>query len=234
MSFETAIGFLSKDILLNIDMLQAISQGEAHLLYADSEGVALYHKSAQAIMLSASNTQAAEAIVAGLGEVSPQYVAHQAFFLAPLKVKTTYQETMACLQAAYLGFKPLPEPSCPATIRPLDDRYLDFVMDNYEHAEDRQYIASRFEEHTMQGAFIKGEPVGFIGLHAEQSIGLLHVLPAYRRMGIGRALEIHMANHLIALGIIPFAQIMIGNEASLKLQKEIGFAVSDNPVWWLW
>ncbi|MFQ9917932.1 MAG: GNAT family N-acetyltransferase [Flavonifractor plautii] len=40
----------------------------------------------------------------------------------------------------------------------------------------------------MLGAFVDGTLAGFAGFHGEGSIGLLEVLPAYRRRGLGEAL----------------------------------------------
>lgn len=41
----------------------------------------------------------------------------------------------------------------------------------------------------MTGAFLDGVLAGFIGIHEEGSIGMLEVLPAYRRRSLGYALE---------------------------------------------
>ena len=38
----------------------------------------------------------------------------------------------------------------------------------------------------MLGAFVDGTLAGFAGFHGEGSIGLLEVLPAYRRRGLGK------------------------------------------------
>jgi len=140
---------------------------------------------------------------------------------------------MECRQAAYFGLATLSEPDGPWTIRQLDENHLDFVAEHYSHIEDRDYLLGRLRSGVLLGAFLDGQLAGFIGMHAEGSIGILEVLPAYRRRGIAEALEIRMANRLLGRGHVPYTQIAAGNQASLALQEKLGFAVSEKPLWWL-
>jgi tRNA (guanine37-N1)-methyltransferase len=74
---------------------------------------------------------------------------------------------------------------------------------------------------------------GIIGTHAEGSIGLLEVEPAFRSMGMGRALEAYMINKMLAEGRIPYGHVVVGNDASDTLQKRLDLEVSDGTVSWL-
>ena len=82
--------------------------------------------------------------------------------------------------------------------------------------------------------FLDGEPVGFVGEHLEGSMGLLYVLPEFRRRGFGEALEKFCIAKTIEKGFVPFGQVEKDNAASLNLQKKLGFTVSENLIFWMW
>ena len=85
----------------------------------------------------------------------------------------------------------------------------------------------------MFGVFVRGEIAGFVGTHEEQTMGLLEILPEYRRLGLAYALEAHLINHLLSIGQTPFCQVAIHNEPSLRLQRKLGLTISDTVVYWL-
>ena len=98
---------------------------------------------------------------------------------------------------------------------------------------DRDYISARLAAGAVTGAFLEGVLAGFIGTHEEGSIGMLEVLPAYRRRGLGYALEAEAIRRAMAQGAIPYCQVIEGNAASMKLQKKLGMEFSDEFVYWL-
>lgn len=106
-----------------------------------------------------------------------------------------------------------------------------FVHTHYKTVDDEQYIAERIEA-GMLGAYVNGQLAGFIGTHDEMTMGLLYVLPAYRRMQLGYWLEASLINHLVEQGRIPFAQVDVTNAASLGLQNKLGMIRSSQPVQW--
>ena len=75
--------------------------------------------------------------------------------------------------------------------------------------------------------------VGFVGTHAEGSIGLQKVFDKFRRKGYGEALISFMVNHQLAKNVAPFAQISVHNEASLSLVYKLGFELSVDKIYWL-
>ena len=108
---------------------------------------------------------------------------------------------------------------------------LSFVCENYD--DDEEYMKSRIE-YGMLGAFDeKGNCAGFVGFHGEGSMGLLTVLPEYRRRGIGIAIEAKNLNRRLSEGRIPFGHVVVGNEKSMGLQRKIGMEFSDNIVTWV-
>ena len=85
----------------------------------------------------------------------------------------------------------------------------------------------------MLGAFIDKKLVGFIGTHEEGSIGILEVLPQYRKRGIGEMLQKYATNLALSQDRIPYGQVKVNNENSIKLQKKLGFEISNDTVSWL-
>ena len=85
----------------------------------------------------------------------------------------------------------------------------------------------------LLGAFVEGEPAGFVEFHPEGSIGLLEVLPQYRRRGLGRLLELAAIRLALDRGQYAFGQVEVGNTASLALQKDLGLSASERTLFWL-
>ena len=85
----------------------------------------------------------------------------------------------------------------------------------------------------MYGAFVEETLAGFIGMHAECSMGMLEVFEPFRRQGIGEALERHLINRILDEGRVPFCQIFTDNEASVKLQQKLGLRIGRQTVYWV-
>lgn len=115
----------------------------------------------------------------------------------------------------------------------LDESHTDLVFEHYHMAPGRDYVAERLAAGAMTGAFLDGVLAGFIGIHEEGSIGMLEVLPAYRRRGLGYALEAGAIRRALKEGAIPYCQVIEGNTASMELQKKLGLEFSDGFVYWL-
>ena len=98
---------------------------------------------------------------------------------------------------------------------------------------DEDYIKGRLRSGTMYGMFIDGKPAGFIGMHAEGSLGLLEILPEYRRCGLAFALESYAINRMLEKGWTPYGQILLGNAASTSLQQKLGLSISKQTCYWL-
>ncbi len=139
-------------------------------------------------------------------------------------------EEVRCWQAVYPSQKRLP---VEADIRPLGAEYLEAVSAQYSLFHNPDYIRDRLERGLMSGAFADGKLAGFIGEHGEGSMGMLEVFPAYRRRGLGLALESFEINRFLSEGRVPFDQVIVGNEKSLGLQRKLGMLISADTLSWL-
>lgn len=225
-----AIKYLSQNRLLHIDMLEGLRRGSAFIVDASENGVLLCDTRG-AYLLSAQTEKES----ARLLELIPSFgilSVHQRFSLEKIEKKFNLKDANPCAQAAYLEKEP-PQLDENITIRILDDKYTNFVHQNYHEMEDYNYIAARIAAGDLIGAFDDDILMGFIGRHADGSMGLLEILPQFRRRGLGMALERAEIAREIAQGDIPFCQVYANNEASLRLQQKLGMTFANETMYLL-
>lgn len=229
-----ALGLLARSPLLHMDMIESVQRGHAQILDVTSRSVLQRDLPSGALMLSASDADAARAAVREAPR-PPLFVAHQPYCLDAIGGEFGLPRRVVCRQAVYCFHARLPQPAG-IDIRPLDAAALPFVAAHYSGAAaagGTDYLRSRLAAGALFGAFLAGEPAGFIGSHAEGSIGMLEVLPAFRRRGVATALESFLVNRMLGQGYTPFAQIVEGNAPSLRLHRRLGFSLADEPLYWL-
>ena len=144
--------------------------------------------------------------------------------------KLRFAHTFAFDAYAYYG--EIPPENAQLDVRVLGEDHVDFLYENYGHAS-REYVAARTKAGVMLGAYVGGEIAAFIGEHAEGSMGLLHVMPAFRRMGLGFALEREAVRQTMLRGHRPFGQVYPENTASHALQRRLGMTKAEGRQYWL-
>ena len=225
---EKARGWFSRDALLHTDMSEALARGLGEIAAASEDGVLISADDAFCGMLSCRDLEAALELLAGRS--FPLLAIHQAELEGELCARLGLETWMRCRQAVYERTEP---PAFDGSgIRPLTGEHLDFLTANYRQ-EDSEYLAWLLERGALFGAFREGRPVGFIGNHAEGGMGLLEVLPAWRRRGIGRELESFLIARELRLGHRPYCQVFPENAPSLALQRKLGLTVTEDLVIWL-
>lgn len=152
------------------------------------------------------------------------------------KILGIEEELTPCYLAVRLSQEPF-DIKTEAVLKPLTYEHTDFVVQNYRMAKFYTNPEESIREaidRGMTGAFVDSELAGFIGTHSEGSLGMLEVMPQFRRQGLGKALEQHKINEYLADGKIPYCHILENNSASLALERELGFLISDtSSVCWL-
>ena len=248
--------------LHHMDMIELINRGRAilvgrqdhgekgtEILLMDGESHVFFHTwigNDRKADESAADWQSAETILRrmdGLCKYPVEVLSlHQREFV-PVAEELGYGLDMECLQAVYTRREKLPITGLYRTdggvlengisIRPLTMEYLDTACAVYHTVDDPEYMRGRIAKGAMYGAFIDGQLAGFMGVHDEGSIGLLEVLPEYRRRHVAMALETYVFNRFIEQGMIPYGQIVVGNEASGRLQEKMGVCFAKEHVFWL-
>lgn len=189
-------------------------------------------------------------------------VLHQEDFVKKAEQQLNLHAGSACRQAVYTRREKLPvsglyRPDGKAmanglVILPLTKEYANKVTEAYisygymagqEVSEEKRawvssYIEERIAAKEMFGAFFVSEAgtnmlAGYIGKHAEGSIGMLTVFPEFRRHKIAMALETYMINRELELGYTPYGQVREDNTASIAMQEKMNLYFSKSPIYWL-
>lgn len=228
---ERALACLERRPLFTISLLEPIRRGTATLLYAGEDGVLLFETRSKGYFLYAEEPSVGLRLLSQVPDGAELLLLHQAELIAPAREKLPLPTLFSCRQAVYEKKTPLPLGGL-LTFAPLTPAHLPFLLAAYDMLPPDE-IALLLEIGAIYGGYRAGELVGFVGTHLEGSIGLLEVLPPFRRSGFGEELERFMVNTLLAQGRIPFAQVLPDNAPSLALQEKLGFTLTQETVHWL-
>ena len=229
---ETALAFLNRNKLLYLDMLEPIRRGSAELLYPAADGVLLYDRLAEAHMLGADSRQALDRMLP-LMEGCDILTGHQLWYKEELATRFSLKTEQICRQAAWMEAAPPAPLPFGGELRLLDRSWAAWVYEHYSHAFGGVAYIEGAIDRGMLGAFVDGQPAGFAGFHIEGAIGMLEVLPAYRRLGIGEALLRGVVSLALSRGQYAYGQVFTDNAPSLALQRKAGMAVSEDILFWL-
>lgn len=216
-----------------LDLIEPLRRGEGQVVAIRPTGALVRMvKDAPIFSLSAADPETAEELVTLL-QAKPEIVfVHEAFSRDLVTQRLGGTASPAFHQAAYLKAEPLPLPDTGAVIRSLGEDALPFLLANYDHG-DEAYLRRLLSRQALFGAFEGKTLMGFVGLHPEGTMGLLEVLPLYRRRGLGRLLESWLINHELSLGHIPYCQVFEGNAPSVALQQSLGLEFSQGQGWFI-
>lgn len=163
--------------------------------------------------------------------------------MVPFMEKYFHLKTdMECIQGAYTRREKLPVRGLYGpdgrgengfSIRTLTEEFIPFVAEHYSEIGSQEYVTERILHGAVYGAFYEEKIVGFIADHEEGSIGMLYVLPEYRKRHVAMALETYCMNLAVERGEIPYGQVVLGNEASIHLQEKMGICFAKGTVVWM-
>lgn len=231
-----ALELLERDRLLYADMINLLSHPkecpDVELICADQRGVILSMDGEDTWMTALFDPDSADELLDLLRE--PKLITSHQSWSEPIieRIFGPISDNTRCIQLVYTAGNKLAVPQCGVEIRPMTAEHIPLAARHYDMG-DAAYLTSRMEKGQLYGAFISDKLTGFIGLHSETSMGMLEVLPEFRRRGIGRALECYMINLQLDRGFIPFGQVVIGNEPSMALQASLGFVQAEGTVSWM-
>lgn len=231
---DAAIQYLERDRLFHINIIEILSRETANVLRLCERGALVFDSACDTFLLTAEDAEAADYLIDGIAAAPEMVVAHQAFYIPQLEARFRLHDPMVCHQAAWFHRQPMAAPESPYPVVPLQEEHVDAAAACYRHpTADREYLLERIRAGCLFGMFDGGRLVGMVGEHGEGSMGFLEVLPEYRRRHLGAVLVAFMVNRTLAEGRTPFAQIVQGNEVSLRLNRKLGFAISTQTLVWL-
>lgn len=216
-----------------MDVTESLRRGRGNIWYASDDGLIVCDASAKLYMLCTFRDEKACEIVSKLPAEADgwQFLVHQEALVEPLKDHFHISSVTCVRQAVYTQKVSLPLPKDIEFLK-LASLYAEDVSEQYHVLASRSYVEKRLQTGNVYGAFVEGELTGFVGVHTEGSLGMLHVFEKYRRRGIGYALEAFMINLQLALGYTPYGQIIADNTASMELQKKMKLCISKEVMYW--
>lgn len=119
-------------------------------------------------------------------------------------------------------------------VRVLTSAYAGAIREHYAHPE---YLApgeleALLDAGAFLGGFEEGRLVGFVGEHADGSMGMLEVFEPARRRGWGTTLAAAKVAATVEAGNVAWAAVWPDNDASLALERSMGFSVADTGGLW--
>ncbi len=221
---RAAIRYLEQEYLWHVDMLEALRRGRGEVVYFMGKTVLIRRNEGPGLYLLTTD-DLKEAEEAFAGQPAPRDVVARGPGVAEW-IGKRFHLTLSeyCCNVAYLKQERLSW-DCPGlVIRPYRVEELPAFLAHYDienEAEAREHI----EKGELFAAEYEGKLAGFMGLHADGSMGLLEIFPEYRRLGIGRAIEIFFINFCLDRGWVPYGQVFCDNEKSFSLQEHLGMSV---------
>ena len=228
---NNALKYAFRDPVHYSCFIDGITNGDYEVLYSGDRGVLVKVKNTDLHIISAASLEDAVWFACDLDE--PPVIqlldncAHDF-----LMERYGFKSFVECYNCAYTKCEKI-EYISPYDIRTLDLSFENEVAKSY-HIGSPEEIHDCITDGKMIGAFTReGKLVGFIGIHSDNSVGMLYVYPQYRRNGVAFALEAEIINRLLDKGRIPYCHIISNNKASLALQKKLGYSISEKKVYWL-
>ncbi len=221
---EKALELLNQDYYLNYPLIRALKHG-ARLVHADQDGVAVLKPQYNFYLVTGNNPMAFVDKI-----VSPELIELcGSRYALQMKAHCNLETVLECHQYYY----PQVTIQSDLPLEKLTPSDAEFVFDHYDLA-DPEEVVEAIGQGRMFGVRDKGKLFAFIGLHEDYSMGMLEVLPAYRRQGWGEKLERALIAHLLSIGELPYGHVIIGNDNSTRLQEKLGFTLCSDTVTWLW
>lgn len=230
---EQALAYLRRDPVLYVNLLEAIRRDSAILQEVGADGLLLFEQGSGAYMMSAATEGAFRRLIRQVPKSCDLFVGHEMWYFDRASELLGLRESQVCFTAAWPSRTPAELPPFQGELRLLGPEYASLVTAHYQESDGDVARMERAIARGMLGVFVEGELAGFVGFHDEGSMGMLEVLPAYRRRGLGEVLEKAAINLALERGKYPFGQVIEDNTASLALQRKVGMALSQTRQFWL-
>ena len=233
---------------LNMDMIESINRGRAILIAREGNDILIQDKETGYFHHSGTKKDFFMELPKDVRLSIKKLVLHQEEMVEPVRKLLNLDTQLVCYQSVYTPRERLPITGLyradgkptenGVVIRLLTMEYADEVQDVYNNADyqkvkDQGYIRERIKKGQMFGAFVNEELAGIIGVHNDDSIGMLYVHKEFRGRRIGTALQTYIVNKMIDFGWRPYSQVMVGDEASMKIQKSLNMFSSKTPIFWM-
>ncbi|MDW7649918.1 MAG: GNAT family N-acetyltransferase [Bacillota bacterium] len=231
--YTETLQYLKKDPVNNLNIIYfmenyqtegIVRAGKSVLIRGTSDNKWLY--------ISSSNKSELAFLTKQMDKSDTNFAAVQSWML-PLLTKERsvdwIMSTTQCLLPADVGL-----PRAELKTSPLLSQDASFIYEQlgYRDITTVEYITDRITRGESAALYERDRPVAWAATHDDGAMGLLYVLPEYRRRGYAKAVLVCLAEQIRRAGRIPFAQIEEENHRSLHLTAKLGF-VPHRDVHWL-
>jgi tRNA (guanine37-N1)-methyltransferase len=233
--------FLVKQKLLHIDMIELINRGNAIYIASSNNDILLQDKVTGNFYHTGDDFDFFMKLPKNVRLAIKNIAFHQQDIAHRIKRILSLNTELTCYQAVYTQKERLSinglyradgQPTSEGLlIRSLTEEHIGVVVAEYP---DEDYVRERIKNGCMFGAFVCDALVGFVGIHDDGCLGMLHVLEEYRGRNIGKALAVYIINKALEMGWIPYAQFKCEDEISVSMQETLGLYMAKTPVVWMW
>lgn len=227
---QEALSVLLKQKKENAYLIDGLLQGKVDLLGSQGSAFLGVHKVTKAVMLCADGLEDGKQMLSLVPRDCELFLHNCEELNEIIQKELGLEIGDACYQSVYTQRVSLPVAH--KDIRPYPMSALEYAVENYGGEPEREYLKDRIEKKDFFAAYEGDQIVGFSGVHAGGSLGLLFVDPAYRRGSVGSSLASYLVNISLSRGGLPYAHIRVKNEASLKMQEKMGLYVGRKKIFW--
>ena len=228
---EMATDYLARQGLRCVDMLELLRRDSGSVRYAGSDGLLLWDKESGAWFLSARSEADLNRALSLIPQEARLATCHEDWYLDAVE-KRLDLKGRAFFQSVWTKKQPPELPPFQGELRRLGPEWAETVAEAYcQTFGDVDYILGAIDR-GMLGLFDGEELAGFIGVHDEGSLGMLEVLPPYRRRGYGLVLQLAIIRAALAEGSCAYGEVAEHNAASLALQQKAGMTVCPEKIYW--
>lgn len=233
---DTIIQFLKQDEILNLNMLGILKSTPQAQVYVDDpaapSGVYIQANDYFAYLYTQS-TAFADAVCdtfmtegyhgfSGVAEDMAKYILSK------------FEEDWLNPCTLYYLPKENFDPSLQQTpAETLPAKWAELVDQNYPYSNNHSLMAitDNLTQRPSSAIFIDGQPVCWVMIHEDDSMGIMHTMEEHRRKGYAVDVTIDLCRQLFERGETPFLQIVEGNSMSPGLALKCGF-VPYKPIAW--
>ena len=227
-----ALGLAEKAGELAFPLAECLRRGLGEVLLASKDAVVVELFGGHRLVMGPSRAALRRALTC-LGSGAGVTVVCGDRKLAREVARATGGTPRGCHVAVWRGEAPARDGA--RDIRVLTPAYADLIRGRYDHPE--YFSPGELEAHLEAGAFLggfeQGRLVGFVGEHAEGCMGALQVQEDHRRQGWGTALTAAKIVRTLEAGGTPWAEVWPENDASLALDRSMGFEIRPADRFWV-
>jgi len=222
---------LLSDLALHADFFEALETDNCTVLCDTEDTFFARQRSIPFYMLTTHNAEHGKALADSVHEDYYELMVRNESVQLYLTQQPKLGCSRPCRQVLYR--EPIVLPASELVMRHPAEEDFEKVAASY-HILSREELRAHFDSDSFYGGYVGDELVGYIGIHSDGPIGMLTVLPEYRRHGYGKQLLGKLAIRLRNAGHFPYAQVYSDNYPSLDLQRALGADFSREMTCWFW